>query len=92
MADNISRPLPKGLSLRLTASAVPPPPVFGLIQSAGNVETAEMYRTFNMGLGMALVLASEDVDGWARELTRAGHQCFVVGEVLAGEGPGVVES
>ena len=89
--DNVSRPLPEGLFLRLSASAVPPPPVFGLIQSAGNVETAEMYRTFNMGLGMALVLAPEDVDDWARELTQAGHQCFLVGEVLAGEGPGAIE-
>ena len=70
---------------------MPTPPVFGLIQSAGNVETAEMYRTFNMGLGMALVLAPEDVDAWARELTSAGHQCSIVGEVLAGEGSGTIE-
>lgn len=89
--DNISRPLPEGLCLRLSAAAAPAPPVFDLIRSAGNVETAEMYRTFNMGLGMALVLAPEAVDDWARELTGAGHQCAVVGEVLAGEGPGTIE-
>lgn len=89
--DNITRPLPDGLSVKLRASAVPVPPIFDLIVSAGNVETAEMYRTFNMGLGMALLLAPEHVDDWARELANAGHDCAVVGEVTGAEGPGTIE-
>ncbi len=78
---------PDGLTTLLDASAVPVAPVFRMIQEAANVETQEMYRTFNMGMGMALVLAADDAEDWIESLNAAGHQAFVVGEVVSGDQP-----
>jgi len=82
--DNIARLLPAGMNAQLDSAAVPVPPVFTMIQTAAQVQTDEMYRTFNMGLGMAIVLAPEDVDEWTQALTAAGQQCFVIGTIGTG--------
>lgn len=67
--ENIPRLLPKGLGCELNLSAWTPPPIFQLLQKEGNVAREEMYRTFNMGLGMLCILDPEDVstaedEGW----------------------------
>ena len=85
--DNLARLMPPGMTAALDAKAAPPPPIFDLVQTAGNVPIEEMYRTFNMGMGLAVVLAAEDADDWIQSLNAAGHQCFVVGEVISGQEP-----
>jgi phosphoribosylformylglycinamidine cyclo-ligase len=62
IAGNIERVLPEGARVELDAAYWPTPPIFDLIQTRGKISTAEMHRVFNMGLGMAVVVAAEDAD------------------------------
>ena len=89
LASNLSRVLPDTVSTVLDRSTWSPPPVFGLVQSRGRVEQAEMERTFNMGVGMVAVLAPEDADRALAVLTARHVPSWVVGEVVAG-GDGAV--
>jgi phosphoribosylformylglycinamidine cyclo-ligase len=79
---NIPRSLPQGLAARLDSSKWDVPPIFNLLQKKGGVETAEMYRVFNMGIGMALICAPEDV----KKLTKALPDARVIGEVVKQQG------
>jgi phosphoribosylformylglycinamidine cyclo-ligase len=76
---NLPRILPEGLAARLRRGSWPVQPIFRLIQERGNVAEDEMYRTFNMGLGMIVVCAPEDVDTVREQVPDA----LVVGEVIA---------
>jgi len=82
LVDNIPRVLPEGLGVRLKKESWTVPPVFQLIQDRGNVDAAEMYRVFNMGVGMAIVCAPGDVSGLIGKLPEAK----VIGEVVKQEG------
>ena len=82
IVGNIPRSLPKGLAAQLDSSKWKVPPVFKLLQKKGNVDIAEMYRVFNMGIGMAVVCAPENV----KKLTRALPEAKVVGEVVKQKG------
>jgi len=79
---NVPRILPEGLGARIDRSAWETPPLFRLIEERGNVAEEEMYRTFNMGIGIVLAVAPEDVDAVRSALPEA----LVVGEVVKGEG------
>ena len=79
---NLPRILPDGLAARLRRGSWPVQPVFRLIQERGNVAEDEMYRTFNMGLGMIVVCAPEDVDALRGKVPEA----LLVGEVIARKG------
>ena len=80
---NLPRVLPEGLGARITPGSWPVPPIFGLIQRAGEVELEEMRDVFNLGAGFLLVVAPEDVAAVRRE---AGEDVFVVGEIVEGAG------
>ncbi len=86
LVDNIPRVLPEGLDVRLDKKSWTVPPVFRLIQDRGNVDAAEMYRVFNMGVGMAIVCAPSDVSGLVGKLPEAK----VIGEVVKQRGKGRV--
>ncbi len=79
---NVPRMLPEGLAARTDKSAWEPQPIFCLIQERGNVAEEEMYRTFNMGIGMVLAVASGDADAVRSRIPDA----LVVGEVIQGTG------
>jgi len=79
---NVPRVLPEGLGARIDKNTWETPPLFRLIQSRGNVAEEEMYRTFNMGIGIVLAVAPEDVDAVHSALPEA----LVVGEVVRGAG------
>jgi phosphoribosylformylglycinamidine cyclo-ligase len=79
---NIPRTLPKGLAAKLDSSRWPVPPVFTLMQKMGNIDDAEMYRVFNMGIGMAVICAPENV----KKLTKALPGSSVIGEVVKQKG------
>ncbi len=79
---NLPRVLPPGLGARIRRGSWEEPPVFALIQAAGRVPDAEMFRVFNMGLGMLLVYAPEE----AARVKALLPQARRVGEVVAGEG------
>ena len=62
------------------------PPLFRLIQKGGDVPDEEMYRTFNMGIGMILVVSPGDLHDVEHSLERRGETSFVIGSVVAGAG------
>ncbi|WP_371380693.1 phosphoribosylformylglycinamidine cyclo-ligase [Sporomusa aerivorans] len=83
--DNIPRVLPSGCGVEVDTTAWPEPPVFGLLKEWGGVPKAEMYRTFNMGIGMILILAAEDVPAIQAELADRNEKAYIIGKVTAGE-------
>ena len=82
IVGNVPRTLPKGLAARLDSAKWQVPPIFKLLQKKGNVDIAEMYRVFNMGIGMAVICAPEKV----KKLTKALPEARVVGEVVKQKG------
>jgi phosphoribosylformylglycinamidine cyclo-ligase len=82
LPGNVPRMLPEGLGARIDKAAWKPQPVFRLIQERGNVVEEEMYRTFNMGIGIVLAVAPKDADAVRSQVPGS----LVVGEVVRGEG------
>ncbi len=82
--DNIPRVLPANCAVEVDTAVWPMPPVFGLLQSWGNVAWPEMYRTFNMGIGMILVVPAGQEAAVRQNLTERGEQSYVIGRVTAG--------
>lgn len=80
LIDNPPRILPPGVAVHLRRGTWPVPPIFQLIQQVGNIEAEEMTRTFNLGLGMLLIVPSEQVD---QALSVLGGQAWVVGEIVS---------
>jgi phosphoribosylformylglycinamidine cyclo-ligase len=86
LTENIIRVVPDGLGLAIEASAIVLPPVFEWLQREGAVADAEMWRTFNCGVGFVLVAAAEGVSGLEAELDRLGLSHRRIGEVVAAGG------
>lgn len=84
IAGNVARSIPDGLTGRIELSAFDRPPIFDLIQRLGDIEEAEMQRTFNLGMGMVLAVTPEAVDATMEMLGDAGEEPLVIGEVIAG--------
>jgi phosphoribosylformylglycinamidine cyclo-ligase len=84
LLENIPRVLPPGLAARIHRGSWAVPTVFGVLQRAGGIEEAEMFRAFNMGIGMVAITASEHADAVLDELRRGGEEAHVVGEIVAG--------
>src|SRR5690606_19704983 len=59
LPENLPRVLPEGLGIRVDPRAWAPPPVFAWLAEAGGIEPAEMYRTFNMGIGFAVIVPGD---------------------------------
>lgn len=83
---NIPRVLPRDVGARVETSAWEVPALFRLIAEGGPVERDEMFRTFNMGVGMILVVAKETADALLASLSARGERAFLMGELVAGEG------
>jgi phosphoribosylformylglycinamidine cyclo-ligase len=83
---NIPRVLPDGLGAVVRRGSWPVPPLFRLIQEKGKVAEAEMYKVFNMGLGMVLVVSPGDLHDVEHSLERRGETSFVIGTVERGAG------
>ena len=83
LVDNVPRVLPPGCGARIRRGSWPIPPVFSLIQRRGRVSDEEMAHVFNLGIGMVIIVAAEDVDAL---LGAIGEPAWVIGEVVAGEG------
>lgn len=81
--DNLPRVLPKGWGAQVRRGTWPEPPIFGLIARLGQVPAADLFRTFNMGLGMLVVVAQSDVEAAQAALAAVGSEAYLVGEVTA---------
>ncbi len=81
LIENVPRVLPKGCAVQINSSAWRMPPVFKLIMHDGNIDRDEMYRTFNCGIGMVLVVDSKDASKVLRRLKTLGEKASIIGEV-----------
>jgi phosphoribosylformylglycinamidine cyclo-ligase len=85
LLENIPRVLPDGLHAFVNADLWPQPRLMAFLQAQGNIEPEEMARTFNCGVGMAVVVAPDDADAVTAALAEAGETVFHVGHIAAGE-------
>ena len=83
LSENIIRVIPDGLGLDIDSQAWPLPAVFDWLQREGAVEPAEMWRTFNCGIGFVLVVDADAAADMQRELDRLGLQHWIIGTVVA---------
>ena len=81
LVDNVPRILGDRLQARLQRDAWPMPPLFSWLQQQGGVEDAEMYRVFNCGIGMVLVVSPGDAAAAMAQLAAAGEQVWRIGEI-----------
>ena len=84
--DNIPRVLPPGVGVRVERGAWEVPPLFRLIQAAGGVSEAEMFRVFNMGIGFVLSVPADAAEDTLARLRASGETAYRLGEVVAGAG------
>ena len=80
--ENIPRSIPKGLSAKVDKSAVKVLPIFDLIQKTGNIPERDMYNTYNMGVGMSIVVPANEVDTALEILKANGEDAYVIGEII----------
>ena len=83
--ENIPRSIPDGLSAKITKSAVKVLPIFDLIAKEGNVPERDMYNTYNMGVGMSIVVPAAEVDKALEILNSHGEDAYVIGEIIKGD-------
>jgi phosphoribosylformylglycinamidine cyclo-ligase len=85
LLENIPRVLPDGLHAHVDADAWRQPRLMAFLQAQGNIEPEEMARTFNCGVGMAVVVAEVDVEAVTAGLEASGEAVFRIGHIAAGE-------
>jgi phosphoribosylformylglycinamidine cyclo-ligase len=86
LPENLPRVTPDGLGIAIRTNAWTPNPLFALIQKHCGVADAEMFRTFNMGVGFTMVVARDRSASLIEALIASGEDAFLVGEVTEGEG------
>ena len=82
--ENIPRMLPEGLSAHINTSQINIPTIFNLLQRWGNISTDEMYGTFNMGVGMVMVVCKEELDRVRAHLLENKEKFYLLGEIKKG--------
>ena len=80
--ENIPRCLPEGLTAKIDKAAVKTPPIFAMLQSKGNIPEHDMFNTYNMGVGMTVIVAKEDA---GRAIAALDCGAYVIGEIVSGE-------
>lgn len=83
--ENMPRMLREGVSLKINKDSYPVLPIFKLIQKVGNIPERDMYNTFNMGIGMAVIVKKEEVKKTIEILEQQGEKTYVIGEVIEGQ-------
>ncbi len=89
--ENIPRSLPKGLSARIQRKDVQVLPIFDLIAKAGSVPERDMFNTYNMGVGMTVVVDAADVDAAIASLKASGEEAYVLGELVSSDEGVIIE-
>lgn len=82
--ENIPRSLPNGLSAKIDRSALKVLPIFDLIAKTGEIPERDMFNTFNMGVGMSVVVKKTDADRALEVLAQNGEDAYLMGEIVAG--------
>ena len=84
LTDNIPRILPEGTAVQINKGSWPILPIFTVMEEMGNVPESEMYRTFNMGVGMVIVCALDEVNTIKGQLSEQGEVVYEIGRVVTG--------
>ena len=83
--ENVPRMMRPGLTASIRKASFPVPPIFEIIQRAGDIPERDMYNTFNMGIGLILAIPKDQVGHALDVLARAGEQAYVIGTVVKGD-------
>ena len=83
--ENIPRSIPDGFGAKIDKSALKILPIFDLIAKTGNIPERDMFNTFNMGVGMSIVVAKEDAEKAIEVLKANGEDAYIIGEIIKGE-------
>ena len=83
--ENVPRSIPKGLCAKIEKSAVRVLPIFDLIAKTGNIPERDMFNTFNMGVGMSIVVSADDADRAIETLHNDGEEAYIIGEIVASD-------
>jgi phosphoribosylformylglycinamidine cyclo-ligase len=84
LLENIPRILPENVSVEIKRGTWYEPPVFGVMQRLGNVDDQEMFRAFNMGVGMAIICAKSERENIISHIEELGEKCSSIGRVVEG--------
>lgn len=82
--ENMPRMLRDGVSLEIDSNSYERKPIFDLLQKTGNIPTRDMFNTFNMGIGMAIIVPQNEVDKSIQILNDAGEKAYLIGKVVEG--------
>ena len=83
--ENIPRSIPDGFGAKIDKSALKILPIFDLIAKTGNIPERDMFNTFNMGVGMSIVVAKEDAEKALEVLKANGEDAYIIGEIVKGD-------
>ena len=83
--ENIPRSIPKGFTANIKRSDVKVLPIFDLLQKTGNISEHDMFNTFNMGVGMSIVVSKEEADKALEVLKANGEDAYIIGNITKGE-------
>ena len=86
LTENLPRVMPENTRAQINVNSWELPEVFKWLQEQGNIESSEMYRTFNCGIGMVIVVNEEDADTAIEVLNKAGESAFKLGEITSSNG------
>ncbi|MCB1699915.1 MAG: phosphoribosylformylglycinamidine cyclo-ligase [Pseudomonadales bacterium] len=86
LLENLPRVLPQGCAAQIDTQSWQWPEIFRWLQTQGNIDSREMYRTFNCGVGMVICVAEEEQDTALAHLADAGHKAWRIGRISAGDG------
>ena len=89
--ENIPRSVPDGLCARINKSAIRILPIFDLIASWGNIPERDMFNTYNMGVGMSIVVPAEEAELALSILREHGEDAYIIGDIIAGEEKVILE-
>ncbi len=86
ITENLPRILPQGIGAKITKGTFEVQPIFKLIQKEGEVPEADMYRTFNMGVGMIICVNKKDSMSAFMQIKKMNEKCWIIGETIKGSG------
>ena len=89
--ENIPRSLPKGYSVKVDKASLKILPIFDLIQKVGGISERDMFNTYNMGVGMSIIVAAEDTDKALEILKANGEDAYVIGSVIESDEGVIIE-
>ena len=89
--ENIPRSLPKGYSVKVDKSALKILPIFNLIQKIGGIDERDMFNTFNMGVGMSIVVSADDANKALEVLKANGEDAYIIGSVIESDEGVIIE-